>query len=47
VLFQEWIAGWGNLVDFEIVPVTPSTPTQELMARLDADPAATSRCRSR
>jgi hypothetical protein len=31
---QEWTAGWGELADFEIVPVTPSATTQELMARL-------------
>ena len=31
---QEWIAGWGDLAEFEIVPVTPSRATQELMARL-------------
>ena len=34
--FQEWIARWGDLADFEIVPVTGSSATQELMARLDA-----------
>jgi hypothetical protein len=33
LLLQEWIAGWGDLVEFEIVPVTPSSSTQELMAR--------------
>ena len=32
---QEWIAGWGDLTDFEIVPVTTSKATQDLMARLD------------
>ena len=31
---QEWIAGWGDLAEFEIVPVTTSRETQELMARL-------------
>lgn len=31
---QEWIAGWGDLAEFEIVPVTDSHATQELMARL-------------
>jgi hypothetical protein len=31
---QEWVAGWGDLADFEIVPVTPSRSTRELMARL-------------
>jgi hypothetical protein len=34
-LFSEWIAGWGDLADFEIVPVTGSHVMQELMARLD------------
>jgi Protein of unknown function (DUF3303) len=33
LLLQEWIAGWGDLAEFEIVPVTPSSSTQELMAR--------------
>ena len=33
--FQEWIARWGDLADFEIVPVAGSSATQELMARLD------------
>jgi hypothetical protein len=33
---QEWIGGWGDLAEFEIVPVAPSASTQELMARLDA-----------
>lgn len=31
---QEWIAGWADLAEFEIVPVTESRSTQELMARL-------------
>ena len=35
LLLQEWIAGWGDLADFEIVPVSGSKATQELMARLD------------
>jgi Domain of unknown function (DUF3303) len=30
-LFDEWIARWGDLVEFEIVPLTP---TQEARARL-------------
>ena len=32
-LLQEWIASWADLTEFEIVPVTPSRVTQELMAR--------------
>jgi hypothetical protein len=31
---QEWTASWGELADFEIVPVTSSAATQELMGRL-------------
>ena len=31
---QEWVASWGELADFEIVPVTASRETQDLMARL-------------
>ena len=33
---QQWIADWGDLADFEVVPVTPSGATQDLMARRDA-----------
>ena len=32
-LLQEWIATWADVTEFEIVPVTPSKVTQELMAR--------------
>jgi hypothetical protein len=42
VLFQEWIARWGDLADFEIVPVTPSSATSALMARLAGVPATES-----
>jgi Domain of unknown function (DUF3303) len=31
---QEWVASWGELADFEIVPVTASRETQDLMTRL-------------
>jgi hypothetical protein len=41
-LFQEWIAGWGDLVEFEIVPVTESKTTADLMRRL-ADAETTER----
>jgi hypothetical protein len=34
VLFQEWVVRWGDLADIEIVPVTPSSETSDLMARL-------------
>jgi hypothetical protein len=34
VLLQEWIAAWSDLSDFEVVPVTTSRATQELMERL-------------
>ena len=33
-LFQEWIARWGDLVDFEIVPVVPSAETVEIISPL-------------
>jgi hypothetical protein len=33
VLLQAWVADWGDLAEFEIVPVTPSSATQQLMAR--------------
>jgi hypothetical protein len=32
-LLQAWVAGWAGLAEFEIVPVTSSTVTQEVMAR--------------
>ena len=31
-LFQRWIAGWSDLMEFEIVPVTPGTKTAEALA---------------
>jgi hypothetical protein len=31
-LFQQWIAAWSDLVDFEIVPVVPSQETRAAMA---------------
>jgi Protein of unknown function (DUF3303) len=34
VLLQEWIAAWSDLSDFDVVPVSTSRATQELMARL-------------
>lgn len=33
-LFQEWIAHWGDLADFEIVPVVPSADTVEVITPL-------------
>jgi hypothetical protein len=38
VLFQEWAANWGDLVDIEIVPVTGSKTTAALMNRLAGAP---------
>ena len=35
LLLQEWVATWGALAEFEIVPVTSSEATQALMARRD------------
>jgi Protein of unknown function (DUF3303) len=34
-LLQEWVARWGELADFRIVPVAPSRVTAEVMTRLD------------
>ncbi|MEQ1642570.1 MAG: DUF3303 family protein [Pyrinomonadaceae bacterium] len=31
-LFQEWIKNWGDLVDFEVVPVVTSAEMVELFA---------------
>jgi hypothetical protein len=33
-LLQEWVAFWGDLVEFEIVPVVPSTETREMIEPL-------------
>ena len=30
-LLQDWLLGWGDLVEFEIVPVVPSDQTRELV----------------
>lgn len=32
-LLQEWILSWGDLVDFEIVPVVASKETSEIVGR--------------
>ena len=34
VVLQEWIAQWGDLVTFQIIPVVPSKETAALMKRL-------------
>jgi hypothetical protein len=34
-LFQEWIARWQDLVDFEIVPIVPSKQTAETINNYD------------
>ena len=33
-LLQRWVASWGDLVEFEIVPVVPSTDTQKTIEPL-------------
>jgi uncharacterized protein DUF3303 len=35
-LLQEWVARWGELADFQVVPVAPSRVTADLMTRLDS-----------
>lgn len=32
-LFQRWIAGWSDLMEFEVVPVVPGADTAEALAR--------------
>lgn len=32
-LLQEWIVSWGDLAEFEIVPVVPSKDTAEIVNR--------------
>jgi hypothetical protein len=31
-LLQRWIAGWSDLMEFEVVPVVPGAKTAEAMA---------------
>ena len=33
-LFQQWVAEWQDLVDFEIIPVVGSKEAAEIIARL-------------
>jgi hypothetical protein len=33
-LLQQWVAFWGDLVEFEIVPVVPSPDTREAIEPL-------------
>lgn len=33
-LLQQWVAFWNDLVEFEIVPVVPSTETQQIIEPL-------------
>jgi hypothetical protein len=42
-LLQEWILHWGDLADFEIVPVVPSKETRALVERTLDDPGTRSR----
>jgi hypothetical protein len=30
-LLQRWVAGWSDLIEFEIVPVVPSTEVRAMM----------------
>jgi hypothetical protein len=32
-LLQDWIMNWGDLADFEIIPVVPSADTAEIVGR--------------
>jgi hypothetical protein len=33
-LLQQWVAAWGDLIDFEIVPVVSSAETRETIEPL-------------
>jgi hypothetical protein len=33
-LLQQWVAAWSDLIDFEIVPVVPSTETRQAIEPL-------------
>lgn len=34
LLFQQWVIQWQDLVDFEIIPVVPSTETTKAIAHI-------------
>ena len=36
-LLQQWVANWGELIDFEIVPVVPSKEASEWLLALLED----------
>ena len=36
-LFQEWVARWQDLVEFEIVPIVPSKNTSETINSLTTE----------
>ena len=33
-LLQQWVAGWNDLIEFEIVPVVPSAETRQAIEPL-------------
>lgn len=33
-LLQQWVAGWSDLIEFEIVPVVPSAETRQAIEPL-------------
>ena len=33
-LLQRWVAGWSDLIEFEIVPVVPSAETRQVIEPL-------------
>ena len=33
-LLQQWVAAWGDLIEFEIVPVVPSADTRQAVEPL-------------
>ena len=37
ILLQEWIKNWGDLVDFEVVPVVTSAEMVKLFERPDSE----------
>jgi hypothetical protein len=39
VLLQRWVLQWRDLVEFEVVPVSPSKEVRELFPPTDERPA--------
>jgi len=39
-LFQQWVVKWQDLIEFEIVPVVPSSETADMVTQLLSSPVS-------